>query len=340
MKVRKVVPVFGAYFNGNFGDDLMGHLLANRLEEAGYEPLLWRGSNHKIEGKSWKVANTAYEFLTNAKCVVFGGGMVFCNSNFREYWSGMGEILEICEERNIPIIAVSVGSDGHFENLHPVAERLLASPMFKAVSLRLESDVAHITSVAKNTCINRFFDIVLTSSSLKERTRISKVLVCLPVGRLERCLLRISFFLMTCKGMEVRSIAQFVDGSPEAKSFMRIPGRHLSNQGVDSLMDAVRESDVVVGRGLHVGMAGMASGAAFISYKGSGKTSTFLQELNLSHNYINTSAPFLKPFLFLKLLSWLRPSLLQVDPALRAARENAEGHYKFMLDQLAAIDGG
>lgn len=340
MDAKHVVPVFGAYFNGNFGDDLMGHLIAEKLVEAGYEPLLWRGPDYPISGKRWKTANCVDEFLKDANCVVFGGGMVFCNSNFPEYWQGMSDILDECEARNLPIIAISVGSDGHFDSLHPVANRLIRSPMFVAASLRLEADVKYIREVAKNASIVRFSDIVLTSSKLRERKRISNVIVCLPVGKMERFLLRGVFSIMRLRKIKVQSISQFTDESPMSKHFMKIAGYHISNQGVDSLLQAVRESDVVIGRGLHVGMTGLAGGAAFISYKGTGKSVTFLREIGRGESVVGANQFLMKPFLFIKLLHLIRPSLLYISDFLRENQADAEQHYCFMLDRLNDIQAG
>lgn len=333
MSSAKKVAVFGAYFNGNFGDDLMGHLLAGKLEEAGYEPVLWRGPSYEIHGKIWPTAGNVDEFLCDAGCVVFGGGMVFCNSNFPEYWSGMGDVLDACEKSKIPIIAISVGSDGHFENLHPVAGRLLRSPVLKAVSLRLEADVEPVKSFSKSRKIVQYSDIVLTSSMFRPRQIMTNVLVCMAVGRIERVLLGMAFFGMRIKGLRVCSVSQFIDTSDVSDRFIKLGGKNYSNLGVASILTAVRDCDIVIGRGLHVGMAALASGASFISYRGTGKTVTFMNEIGHGKNVVNAESRMAKPFLFLKLFQVVGAIQPSIYDSLRPLQQSAKGHYHFMLEQ-------
>lgn len=334
MSSRKVVAVFGAYFNGNFGDDLMGHLIATNLSEAGYEPLLWRGPDYSIGGKKWKNADHVDDFLKDTRCVVFGGGMVFCNSNFPEYWQDMADVLDVCEKRNIPIVAISVGSDGHFDNLHPISNRLLKSSALVAVSLRLTTDVEPVKSFSQDRCIVQYSDIVLASSILTQRERAVKVLICMAVGRIERFLLGISFLMMRLKGLEVCSISQFVDSRPESNHFIKLNGKNYSNKGVTSVLEAVRNCDVVIGRGLHVGMAALASGSSFVSFRSTGKTVIFMNEIGQGENVITTNARIVKPWLFLKLFKVVGAMKPRIDNSLYTLQQNAGEHYRFMLDQI------
>ena len=337
MKENKVVPIFGAYFNGNFGDDLMAYLFAECLETKGYIPLLWGGPNYEINGKIWKSVKCVDTFLENAKCVVFGGGMVFCDSFFPEYWNSMEKIIDVCENKDIPIILVSVGSDGDFKNINPVAKRLIRSPVMKAVSLRLKSDLAFVQENTHNTEISCYQDIILTSSKIKERLSKEKVLFCITVSKWEKILMHFLILLMKRKKIKVNSISQFIDKTPNASSYYKVRNNHLENKGVDSLIEAVKESDIVIARGLHVGMFGIASGATFISYKGTYKTSSFLKEVNLVNNYIQSCSLFFKPFLFLKLYQVIKRNLTEKKITHSLSQLDAENHYHFLFRQLGKI---
>ena len=63
------IAIYGAYKNGNFGDDLMGHLIAERLSQAGYLPRLWMGPRNRFRGHTWRIYSDMRSFVSGAACV-------------------------------------------------------------------------------------------------------------------------------------------------------------------------------------------------------------------------------------------------------------------------------
>jgi hypothetical protein len=334
MSSKKNVSVFGAYFNGNFGDDLMGLQLAQELKNHGYQPVLWRGPDLKVSGEVWDIATSVDEFLKDTICVVFGGGMVLCDSNFPEYWLDMKGVLDACECRGIPIIGISIGSDGKFDNLNPTAKKFVCSKELKAISLRLVNDVSFVRKLNPTVKIDQYDDIVLCSSFPKPRKNIRKILVCMPVSKIEQQLIKISGFILTLLGREVSSISQFKDDVHESTSFIKFK-KHIKNHGVDSVLTAVRDCDLLIGRGLHVGVSALASGASFISYKGTGKTSSFLTEYGMAENHIAKRRPVIRPLMFLILIKKVLNVKTSNVSAVFDRRAKAEKHFEFMISELS-----
>jgi hypothetical protein len=328
-----VVPVFGPYFNGNFGDDLMGHLIASCLADAGYKPRLWRGPDNTFMGRRWETVSTMKELVKDAKCVIFGGGLPFCNSDFTPYWDAMSEMVDECEAADIPIIAISVGSHGHHEGMHPSAEKLVASSAFTAASLRLKVDVDWLRSKGKE--VEYIPDIVLTALPYRRRKEVRNILLCLGYGWWEKPLLGWLVRCLTARGFRVKTIGQFADGFPNAESYYHEPETRLANTGPDSVTEAIRAADVVVATGLHIGITALSSGAEFVSYQSVGKTLTFMEQCGRADQTLpsrNKLERLFGVFRLYKILISLK--IKSADPEFESMRSEAEGHCRFMLEQV------
>ena len=332
---KPVVAVFGAYDNENYGDDLMAHLFAQRLSEAGYRPRLWRGPEHGNQGRRLEIATDMATFVGGAAAVVVGGGVTLSNSNLHTYWNGLGALTEACEREGCPMVAISVGSNGTPDAIHPAVIRMLKSTALRAVSVRLECDEAWVRQFGKPA---RFIpDIVLTALPYRERSAIRDVLLCLAVGTWERPLLQWLVTKLTAKGLRVRAVSQFPDDHARAINFFRTPATHVRHEHTEQMSGLLRDADLVVATGLHVGIAALAGGAEFISYRGRGKTVTFMNECGLARQVIQAEGRFGKLCCFWKL--WRLLDTFEPDPAscarLRDMQERAFDHYSFMLEHIA-----
>lgn len=335
--MKQKISIFGAYFNGNFGDDLMAHLVAKDLLQNDLYPLLWKGPAYEIESIHWDTAREMNEFTERADCVIIGGGMFLSNSGYGELWNDLESLVFHCELKEIPIIAVSIGSNETTEKLHPAAEKLINSPALKAISFRLASDATKFRHRTSNITTSQFSDIVLTSSEYRARAKPKKVLVCLPAGKIENKLIQLALFILRLYGYSTNSISQFTDSSPESFHYVRIKGNHYANTGIDSMLSAVRDCDILVGRGLHVGMAALAGGAIFISHRGSGKTERFLKSLDLDKFMIKSKTKFEKITAPLKLVKLILSSSHAGSPIFKTRTKDAQMHYGFIHDFLKRL---
>ena len=335
-KQKPVVPVFGPYFNGNFGDDLMGHLMATCLEDAGYRPRLWRGPDNTFRGRKWDVASDMPTFIKDAKCVVFGGGLPFCNSDFTPYWDAISEMVDACEAANIPIIAVSVGSHGHHESMHPAAEKFVASSAFTAASLRLKVDVEWLRSKGKE--VEYIPDIVLTSMPYKPRKELKNVLLCMGVGSKERPLINWMVRRLQKRGIKVSTVGQFAEGFPMSENYYHTAGTKVVNDGPDSVAAAIEKADVVVATGLHIGITALSNGAEFVAYRAAGKAATFMGQCGRGHQVIpvgNKLTRIFRPYQLYKKI--LQVNFAQDDSTFKEMADAAQGHCRFMLEQVGKM---
>ena len=336
VEAKTPIPVFGAYFNGNFGDDLMAHLIAERLNAAGYAPRLWRGPTDAYAGRQWPVAEDMESFLEGARCVVCGGGMVLAISDYRDYWQDFQAMAEACVRRDIPVIAISVGSDGLRMQLHPAVQFLIDSGGLRAASCRLKDDAAWLRRLG--VPCSYIPDIVLTSGLRRPRREIKRVLLCLSVHPVEAHLLNWTCKRLEGAGMVVYTMGQRTDGTHEIAQAYHGHGTRLANSGLDSVVAAIGEADVVVASGLHVGVAAMAAGAEFVSYRGTGKTRDFMSECGHRGRVLEASGrvgKLLCAFRLARLVLSISPR--ENDPVVQDLQQAAQEHFAFMLEHLDRI---
>jgi hypothetical protein len=311
----------------------MGHLIALNLYNAGYEPVLWRGPNNSFAGKTWEIVSDMNEFVRDSKCVVFGGGMVFGDSGFEAYWRAISDLVDVCEAMKVPIFAISVGSNGSHERMNPAAHKLIMSSMFKAASLRLECDVDWLCSQGKQA--EYIPDIVLTTLQYKRRKQIKKAAFCIKIRPWERPLLDWVVARLHARGIDVNTIGQFPDDLPVAGIFYHGKGTRIVNTGPESVVEVVRQADVVIGTGLHVGMAALSGGAEFISYRGEGKTVAFMRQCDRSKQVIGVKSKFGKPFCFYRLYRKICClQRLDNDTKFTEMKKESERHYHFLHQMI------
>ncbi len=333
---KPVVPVFGAYFNGNFGDDLMAHMIAGRLAGEGYSPRLWRGPTDAFRGHAWPVANDVDGFLEGARCVVCGGGMILGDSNYREYWDDFHAVADACISKSIPMLAISVGGDGASRQLNPVVQKLVDAGALRAVSCRLDTDVGWLTSLGVSA---RYIpDIVLTAGTHRTRHEIKKVLFVLAVHPLEKILLERACSRLNAQGIKVYTMGQRIDGASGSRRAFHGKTERIENRGLHTVMQTLSDVDAVVASGLHMGVAALSCGAQFISYRGAGKTREFLRECGLEDASIQgrgLHGKLLSAYRLPGKISRLKPFV----PGERFSelRKGADEHYDFMLHHLAKI---
>lgn len=330
----KNISLFGAYYNCNFGDDLMAYLIAESLEQEGYSPVLWKGPEEECIIKNWKKTGDIDDFLSTSSHLIIGGGMWLSNSSYSELWNDLKVVTEACEKKRIPITAISIGSDNDFENLNSAAKYLLNSPALIAIAARLDSDLDFIRKNTKEKKITHHHDIVLTSSTFAHRRKLRKVLFCIPTTPAERFMFRIFMVILRLFGYRFHSISQFSDKSENSKNFYRIKGSHKPNSRINDVLAAVRDCDILIGSGLHVGVSALASGARFISYGGSGKTRKFMNEIGTQGLVIDRSSKINKLLAPLRTIVKILSLRSADDSELTSEKRDASRHYDFMLESI------
>lgn len=150
------VTVFGFYGLGNFGDDLMGWMIARQLAALGKPSVLCSLSDQPSDSlqvadfTEASIASTRSieQALENSTAAVLGGGGLLVPhtdrklKRFAPYFSKIEHLLDSIERRGIPLALISVGGDGDPspDNLSRRARKALGHASM--VTTRNPSDVA------------------------------------------------------------------------------------------------------------------------------------------------------------------------------------------------------
>jgi hypothetical protein len=296
------IGVWGAYKFNNFGDDLMAVMIALHLRDKGFFPTVYQLNRVVSSEYDIETSFSIEEICKNSCALIIGGGGLLCGTRLMdEEWIA----LELALSRHpIPIHAVSIGSHGTELDYHcsSSCQRVLSSNLTKSASLRLRCDkepyLKLIDDADQNVSV--YPDIVLSlpflaASLLPAKPDISKTstkILLFNVGKnlfpffVELLLFAVSFLTRVDLRFAQTHLDECISAGgraslvPDYEYVSRF--RRSSNLRYESLKEYLfnlSKSSVVFSSKLHIGCAGMALGAKFISVNAQGKTRAFLKEL-------------------------------------------------------------
>lgn len=162
----KKVMIWGFYEQGNIGDDLMGMIFYELIEEFGGHPILY-SSNPRFTEMGYRATT---DLATAEPDILLLGGGAFLKNEIASKQSIEDKVQRLADYVNqnaIPVHGVSLGSDGidTLDNLSLARKALVRGGHLKSVAVRLESDLVlglpnarHLDDVVllTSTCANRY----------------------------------------------------------------------------------------------------------------------------------------------------------------------------------------
>ena len=296
------VGLWGAYFFGNYGDDLMAILFARKIRELGLTPLVYGLDpaicyRHDIP----RTDSVAELFDDTALVIVGGGGLLVRESRLRNVLTAAGRRMEreferICSERRrhpeTPVCPLSVGGDGvhHPTGLVGWRRRFWQEAVSEPISVRLPEDIEATRAVGKASSV--YPDVVLAAPemlgvrrpdhaagaplriglNLKKRTgrRLARLLV--EEARRQHA------------NVEIIFMKTHLPGYTSDYELSHDPGLdgpidiHRYADPLDTL-EFIASLDILVSSKLHVGATAIAVGVPFLSFEGPPKARSFLRGL-------------------------------------------------------------
>lgn len=298
----RTIGIWGNYFAGNFGDDLMAVMLARWLEAQGLSPLIYRLDAGIAERYRIPATSDLREFLGASSRVVLGGGGYLTHHRFlrrlrQRIWRLVGTdtereiqaLLMLTREHAPRVAAISVGGDG--DPAIPLTgwrRRLWTDLSFSPVTVRLPSDTVRLGALSY--AAESHPDMVLAARDVlslpgKATRRKDTFRIGFNVRRRHsKNLLR---QLDNIRRQEPR--VEFVEFDNHLPGYVKQYGlrgeaavglKHLPYRGPLELLDELADMDLVVSANLHVGVAALSLGVPFISYNGPPKARAFLRNSN------------------------------------------------------------
>lgn len=158
--------IWGFYEQGNIGDDLMGIIFYELIEELGGHPIIF-STNPRFAEMGYRA--TTDLAAANPDILMLGGGAFFKNESAskQSIEDGVQRLADYVNQKAIPVHGVSLGSDGlaRLDHLSPSRTALVNGGNLKSLAVRLESDLAlglpnarHLEDVVLLTsvCTNRY----------------------------------------------------------------------------------------------------------------------------------------------------------------------------------------
>ncbi len=177
------VTVFGFYGLGNFGDDLMGWMIARHLAAIGHPSVLCSLSDQPSDSlqvadfTEASIASTRSieQALENSTAAVLGGGGLLVPhtdrklKRFATYFSKIEHLLDAIAHRGIPLALISVGGDGDPspDNLSRRARKAIGHASM--ITTRNPSDVALLEKCGITS--HCYPDLVWLASTFRRRGR-------------------------------------------------------------------------------------------------------------------------------------------------------------------------
>jgi hypothetical protein len=295
------VGVFGWYMHGNFGDEIMAVMIARTLKLHGFHPVLYKAPHRLALAEAVDTVETI-DALTNGAvaCVLGGGGLLVSaaenmTADIARFDEDVRQLAAACRSHSIPVWGVSIGGTGtgRSAKLFPGMARLLGSGVVRGVTTRLEGDRPLVE--AFDIPAEHYPDIVFLSPDFwpappaAQRT----IVVTNKIKRYwygRRLIHALDAFGPGLCGVEPRHVStRHVEFCPDARRYVvGRQDRYVPYTGIQELGTLLSGARAIVSSKLHLGIFGMAYGAAFFSYGGKDKTRAQLGELGLESHVLTT----------------------------------------------------
>ena len=355
------ILLWGAYQQGNFGDDLMAWVFARGIKELGHSVKVFGLSPSEAEDFGLETATSIDEALEEADAVVLGGGAVY-----EKWWSikDIGRTALIPQVRAFelmylqlglalrrhqkPIHFLSVGSDGieKTSQLSPFRRLVLASKQVGLVTLRLKHDLQ--LDFARGANYRHVPDVLFATPRLitevpkantHPKASPDTIVLNLHKKHTDRIPALMSAIRSNWPNANIFSMASHLpeaglsyEWSPNASD----PIEPLPYTGARSALNILASADLVISSKLHVGIVGMAYGSGFLSLGGRSKVKLQLNEMDKLETCYVDPEQFSKLKLEEVLSSAASQSATSIERMSRLS-DNASSHFDMLAGELNGI---
>jgi len=362
----KIVGIWGAYRDGNFGDDLMALYFAKLVEEHGrFSPLVYGIDEDLAAAHLISQTSSAKDLVSRSSLVLLGGGGHFVQGTRgkrmlqailrRNLNLGTRTELEelVAHLQTYPrqVIALSLGGAGtpgaSLQRSDACLWRSLAPSI---MTVRLPSDRELVSELGHEA--HYYPDVVLDVPSVLPTPPAARLTNTIRIGlNLKRHSSRLLLPFLRRRSRSLKAAGFNIDlVSFESHLRAHRPGyefsigthdpdiESLQYESPTQLLSQLQSLDLVISSKLHVGVAALGVGTPFASYAGPPKAKAFLHDLDLPQWHF----PLYQPHRVASLIEDLAHGRLAVETdqlwsRVRRAAILSQGHRKILDDTLDAL---
>ena len=298
----KTISIWSPLRYANYGDDMQAIAFARFLQQLGYNVKLFQLDEDLAKLYHLESCPTVDDLCTGVNLVVIAGGALLGPNTWYErilsrtprlYERDFGHLLQAEKKYpNVKFCAISFGGDG---KVHDALKMLgknragfLSSEAFIGGTVRLQGDVEMMKVLGKEVAYYadmlfqapKFFPPKMLPPTKKYRVGFN-----FKKGRhLDQKLLHdILVYAETHDDMEFHFTTTHLEKI--GMKYQYLPEKESKNifidqyENLEQLLGVLASMDCFMTSMLHVGLTGLTTGTPFISYRGPGKTKTFLRSI-------------------------------------------------------------
>lgn len=274
------VLVWGFYNQGNLGDDLMGAMFYEFLEESGYSPVVY-SRNPRFAAMGYRSIGSL-EGLDVAAIVLGGGAFLKKGGDASsEIETEIANLGRFVNQKTVPVVGVSIGSDGvrRIEDVSEARRSVLQSPHFRGAAVRLSTDLniglpnlTHIPDVVMlaNEACERYARLKIVNPQEKAPDAL--------INLSRRTAVQLPIALWHARKGSV-AIFKAHTGPDRRGGEITVPGmKAIDEDDMRKSLGIIRASRVMISSKLHPGVLAMSFGRKFVALNARDKTKRFLEE--------------------------------------------------------------
>lgn len=281
MVSMKTVLIWGFYHQGNLGDDLMGMMIYEMLEELGAKPFIF-SSNKRFQAMGYRAVDDFTH--VSPDIIMIGGGAFFKSPDASQpaIEENLKDLETFIRLKGIPVHGVSIGSDGvsTIEALSPPRKAIVLHENFKSVVLRLSADEKLGLADARH-----LFDIVFLCAFCS--ARYSRLTPIEPGENAPTTLINISrrssLHLPRILWRERKNPVAFFrahTGEGLIRGEIALPWyKIISDDRIRAQLGFLQAADRIISAKLHPGVISLSFGNKFEPLNPRPKTTLFLNEM-------------------------------------------------------------
>lgn len=300
--MKKTIAVWAPLRYANYGDDMQAIAFAKFLRELGYQVKLYQLDEVLSELYQFESCSTIDELCKDVNLVIIAGGALLAPNTWymrilhrtsRLYEKDFGDLLNAEKKYpNIRFCGISFGGDGKVmdavKGLGKNRAGFLSSKAFVGGTVRLQGDVDMMRSLGKE--VSYYADMLFQSPfyfppKMLPPTKKYRVGFNFKKGKyLDKKLLKDLFaYAESHDDMEFHFTTTHMEKI--GMTYQYLPEKESKNIFIDQyetpeqLLGVLASMDCFMTSMLHVGLTGLTTGMPFISYRGPGKTKSFLRSI-------------------------------------------------------------
>lgn len=300
--MRKKIAIWSPLRYANYGDDMQAIAFAKFLTEHDYDVKLFQLDEKLANLYQLESCPTVDDLCKNVQLVIIAGGALLAPNTWykrilsrtpRLYERDFGHLLQA--EKKYPDVkfcAISFGGDG---KVHDALKSLgrnragfLSSAAFIGGTVRLQGDIEMMKILGKD--VTYYADMLFQAPKffppkMLPPTKKYRVGFNFKKGRHldENLLKEILEYAESHDDMEFHFTSTHLEKI--GMKYQYLPEKESKNifidqyENLEQLLGVLASMDCFMTSMLHVGLTGLTTGTPFISYRGPGKTKTFLRSI-------------------------------------------------------------